>query len=259
MPADSSHTQRLPVLLYHRIDDEADKHWRRFCVAPGRFAEQMAWLAAQGYRTIDLHALLDYYEHGRPVPEKAMVITFDDGYYCNYSRAFPVMAKFNFTGTIFLAAHLMRTAEAAPPEGRHSFLSWPEIHEMQAHGWSFQSHGLAHVNLTTLAAAPLWHEVAHSRTLLAEKLGRPVDFFCYPFAGFNAQVMAAVAKAGYRGACGGPPFYAGGPASPFAIGRTEILWQDSFAQFRFKVQQGLGYYYFTRRQLGKIKRLLLQR
>jgi len=256
VPADHSHKQRLPVLLYHRIDGEADKNWRRFCVAPEHFAEQMAWLAGAGYHTIDLHALLDYYAQGRAVPDKALVITFDDGYFCNYSRAFPVMAKFNFTGTIFLAANLIRTAAAPPLESRHSFMSWQEIREMQAQGWSFQSHGLAHVNLTTLDAGQVWHEVSHSRALLADKLGRPVDFFCYPFAGFNPQVMAAVAAAGYRGACGGPPFYADGPVSPFAIGRTEILWQDSFMQFRFKMRQGLGYYYFTRRQLGKVKRLL---
>lgn len=258
MHNNNSHKRRIPVLLYHRIDSEADIAWRPFCVPPAKFAEQMRWLAAHGYRTIDLHALLNYYEHGAPVPENAFVITFDDGYLCNYSRAFPFMARHDFTGTIFLAGSLMRTEGTAMAESRQSFMSWHEVREMQAHGWSFQSHGLDHVKMTALNAVQLRQEIFDSRKMISGKLGRSVDFFCYPFAEFNPGIMALVQEAGYRGACGGPPFYNEGPSSPFAIGRTEILWSDSFEQFCFKIKHGLGYYYFARRQLGKVKRLLVK-
>lgn len=256
MPFNESRKQRIPVLLYHRIDSEADKAWQPFCVSPDNFARQMAWLAQEGYRTIDLHALLDYYERDEPVPEKALVITFDDGYYCNYSRAFPLMAKYDFTGTVFLAGNLMRADDAPPAESRQGFMSWNEIREMQKHGWSLQSHGLDHVKMTELSRERLHREIFESREVIAAKLGAAVDFFCYPFADFDARISDCVREAGYRGACGGPPFYEDGPGSPFAIGRTEILWNDSFAQFRFKIENGLGYYFFARRQMGKIKRAL---
>ncbi|MFQ5771086.1 MAG: hypothetical protein ACE5HX_11160, partial [bacterium] len=64
---------------------------------------------------------------------------------------------------------------------------------------------------------------------------------------------------GYVGACGGPPFWRGGPQSWFEIGRTEIVWSDSMVQFRFKVQYGLGYYYYVKRQLGKLKNKFSQK
>ncbi|RIK56816.1 hypothetical protein DCC62_30180 [candidate division KSB1 bacterium] len=243
MPFNESRKQRIPVLLYHRIDTEADKAWQPFCVSPDDFARQMAWLAQQGYRTIDLHALLNYYERDEPVPEKALVITFDDGYYCNYSRAFPLMAKYDFTGTVFLAGNLMRADDAPPAESRQGFMSWNEIRDM-------------HVKMTDLSRERLHREIFESREVIAAQLGAAVDFFCYPFAAFDSGISDCVQEAGYRGACGGPPFYEEGPASPFAIGRTEILWNDSFAQFRFKIENGLSYYFFARRQMGKVKRAL---
>ena len=126
---------------------------------------------------------------------------------------------------------------------------------MQDHGWSFQSHGLDHLIMTEIPPAQMRREIIESRRIIAEQLGQTVDFFCYPFAGFDESVEQAVRAAGYRGACGGPPFYENGPVSHYAIGRTEILEQDSFTQFRFKIRQGLGYYYFTLRQLGKVKRV----
>lgn len=258
MQKNETSKKRIPVLLYHRVDHEADKTWRPFCVSPQNFAEQMAWLASHHYRTIDLHTLLDYFEHGEPAPDNALVITFDDGYLCNYSRAFPLMAKYGFTGTIFLAGNLLRNEGPPAAESRQSFMSWEEAREMQTHGWSLQSHGLDHVKMTGLRPEQLRHEIFDSRNLISDKLGRRVDFFCYPFAEFNQEVMDCVRESGYRGACGGPPFYDNGPVSPLAIGRTEILWRDSFKQFCFKMRHGLGYYYFMLRQLGKAKRLLVR-
>ena len=248
---------RIPVLLYHRVDTEADRKWRPFCVAPENFAAQMRWLAEQGFAAISLGQLLDYYRRQLPAPAKPIVITFDDGYFCNYSRAFPVLQQHGFTATVFLLHNFVRQDPAAPREGRQSFLSWPEIFAMQEAGWEFHSHGLNHRRMTELSGDELASEIGQSRPLLAAKLGRPVEFFCYPFADFDRAVQEVVRASGYRGACGGPPFFEGGPQDDFAIGRTEILWGDSLQQFIFKIQHGLGYYYFTKRQFGKLKRQLL--
>jgi hypothetical protein len=92
---------------------------------------------------------------------------------------------------------------------------------------------------------------------LTARLGRPVDFFCYPFSKFDREIQDVVRSCGYRGACGGPPFDANGPVDDFAIGRTEILWSDSFRQFVFKIEHGLGYYFHAKKQLGRLKRRLL--
>ncbi len=248
---------RIPVLLYHRVDTEADRKWRRFCVAPENFAAQMRWLAEQRFTTIHLGQLLDYYRRHLPVPAKPIVITFDDGYFCNYSRAFPIMRQYGFVATVFLLYNFVRHDLAAPCEGRQSFMAWPEILAMQEAEWEFHSHGLSHRRMPEMSVDELASEIGQSKQLLAAKLGRPVEFFCYPFSKFNLAVRDVVRASGYLGACGGPPFFDGGPRDDFAIGRTEILWSDSLRQFIFKVQHGLGYYFYTKSQLGKLKHQLL--
>jgi len=256
LPSHDPVRQRIPVLLYHRIDTEAEAQWRPFCVAPQNFADQMRWLAHQGFTTIHLGQMLDYYRHGGPIPAKPVVITFDDGYFCNYSRAFPILQKYGFAATVFLACNLLRYEFDKPSASRQSFMSWPEILEMQRRGWEFHSHGLDHRPMTELTREELAAEIGVSRQRLTARLNRPVEFFCYPFAQFNADVQKTVRAFGYRGACGGPPFEATGPVDDYAIGRTEILWSDSFRQFVFKMENGLGYYYFAKKQIGNIKRRL---
>jgi peptidoglycan/xylan/chitin deacetylase (PgdA/CDA1 family) len=248
---------RIPVLLYHRVDTETDRRWRPFCVSPENFAAQMGWLAGQGFSAIHLGQLLDHYRHGLPVPPKPFVITFDDGYFCNYSQAFPILRQHGFVATVFLIHNFVRRDAATPREGRETFMSWPEILEMQEAGWQFHSHGLDHQPMTVLPPDELKREIGESKQLMAAKLGRPVEFFCYPWSKFNQSVQAVVRSFGYRGACGGPPFEAGGPMDDFAIGRTEILWGDSMRHFVFKIRRGLNYYYYARKKLGKLKRQLL--
>jgi peptidoglycan/xylan/chitin deacetylase (PgdA/CDA1 family) len=247
---------RIPVLLYHRIDVETDRRWRPFCVSPENFAAQMYWLAEQGYSAIHLGQLLDYYHQDLPTTPKPFVITFDDGYFCNYSQAFPTLRRHGFVATVFLLHNFVRCDAAAPREGRETFMAWPEILEMQDAGWEFHSHGLNHRPMTTLSHAELEEEIGQSKQYLSEQLRRPVEFFCYPWSKFNPAVQEVVRSCGYRGACGGPPFDANGPKDDFAIGRTEILWSDSLRQFIFKIRRGLGYYYYTKKQLGELKRQL---
>jgi peptidoglycan/xylan/chitin deacetylase (PgdA/CDA1 family) len=257
LPSLEESRRRIPVLLYHRVDTEAEATWRAFCVSPQNFSDQMRWLAHQGFTTIHLGQLLNYYRHGSAVPPNPIVITFDDGFFCNYSRAFPILRQHGFTATVFLACNLLRHNAAQPAAGRTSYMSWPEILEMQAAGWEFHSHGLDHRRMTDLTRDELVAEIGISRQRLTARLSRPVEFFCYPFGAFDADVQKIVRMYGYRGACGGPPFDANGPADDYAIGRTEIVWNDSFRQFMFKINHGLSYYFHARKQLGNLKRRLL--
>lgn len=242
-------------MLYHRVDREADPEFRPFCVDPDMFAQQMSWLKQEGYTTISLAQLQNHYLKKTNVPEHSIVITFDDGYYCNYTRAFPTMQAFGFAGTIFLATDLIR--EPIPvSESRGSFISWQEIAEMHEAGFSFQSHGCSHRALTQITLDEVAYEAKTSKAMIEKKLRSEVDYFCYPWSQYNENIKRIIRETGYIGACGGPPFWEDGPKNWFEIGRTEILWDDSMSQFRFKVKHGLGYYYFTKRQIGKIKKKL---
>lgn len=247
---------RVPVLLYHRIDIDDDPRRRPFCVHPEQFARQMHWLAEQGYRTIDLEQLKAYYTSDHPIPERAIVLTFDDGYYCNYSRAFPILNELGFTATIFVITDFVRKAQPTR-EGPASYLSWDEIRALREAGIKFGAHTCTHRPLTSLALDEAREEICRSREILASKLAEPIPYFCYPFGAYNDDIKRLVKECGFEGACGGGPFWDGGPKDWYSIGRTEIYFGDSLVSFKFKVKFGLGYYYFTKRQLGLIKRKLL--
>lgn len=247
---------RIPVLLYHRIDSESDPKLRRHCVAPEAFAQQLAWLAQEGYATISLSRLQRHYCHGEALPDRPIVITFDDGYCCNYTRAFPMLRAHGYAATIFLAVDLMRKNIPAT-ESREAFMSWEEIREMRRAGFSFQAHGCSHRPLDTISLGEVAQEARESKARIEKELKTEVKYFCYPFSRYNEQIKQVIKREGYAGACGGPPFWEGGPRDWYEIGRTEILWSDSMAQFRFKIKNGLGHYYFTKRQLGKIKKKFL--
>ncbi|MFQ6116481.1 MAG: polysaccharide deacetylase family protein [bacterium] len=247
---------RIPVLLYHRIDREKDPVHRSYCIDPDVFEKQMAWLKKEGYTTISLTDLQQYYQQGGSVPERSIVLTFDDGFYCNYTRAYPILQQQEFIATIFLTTDLIRNPVPVA-ESKDSFLSWDEIKEMYQAGFSFQSHGCSHRPLDTISLEEVSREAHESKASIEKALRTEVKYFCYPFSRFNEAIKRIIKREGYIGACGGPPFWQDGPRDWFEIGRTEILWSDSFAQFRFKVKRGLGYYYFTKRQLGKLKKKFL--
>jgi len=247
---------RIPILLYHRVDQEAVKKRRPFCVHPDDFKQQMEWLKQQGFQTISLNAFHRYYTQGEPVPAKPIIVTFDDGFYCNYSRVYPIMKELDYTATIFLATDLMRSEGEKGFEAYDGFMNWNEIRKMQCDGFSFEAHGCSHQALPTLSLEKAEHEIRESRKIIKKMLNTEVDFYCYPYGQANGEIHRIVEKCGYKGACG-PTFYGeDGPHNWYSIGRAEILWGDSLNTFKFKVEHGLSRYYYAKQQMGKVKRMV---
>ncbi len=97
---EDSYTKRLPVVLYHHIEEGADGS-NDMVVAPETFEEHIKALAENGYTAVTLKDVLAYIEEGRELPEKPVLITFDDGYMSNYNYAFPILQRYNMKGVIF--------------------------------------------------------------------------------------------------------------------------------------------------------------
>lgn len=89
----------LPVLLYHHFDETVAADT---VVSPQRFREQMTALKEAGYTTVTLGQVLDYVDHGAPLPEKAVLITMDDGYTSNLSVAAPILEELGMCATVFV-------------------------------------------------------------------------------------------------------------------------------------------------------------
>lgn len=89
----------LPVLMYHHIDQDVSSD---MTVSPARFEEQIAALTQDGWHSITIAQLIDFVDHGTPLPPKPVLITFDDGYASNLELAAPILERYGQHGIIFV-------------------------------------------------------------------------------------------------------------------------------------------------------------
>ena len=96
--SDENYTKKLPVLLYHHISEDVANE---DIVSPKKFEEHMRAISESGYTAVTIDDVTAYIEKGAELPEKAVLITLDDGYMSNYDYAYPILKKYGLKGTIF--------------------------------------------------------------------------------------------------------------------------------------------------------------
>jgi len=222
------------VLYYHRVEDEA----HRSCVRPAAFAEQMAHLRREGFALLSLRTVREHLDAHRPFPDRAVVVTFDDGFADNYHNAFPVLQKESIPMTLFLTAAFIGTGELPVIRDRSGVapLDWPQVNEMARHGIDLGAHTLTHPNLTTLDDEALWREIAESRDRIEQRTSTRVRSFCYPRGDFDARVKGVVREAGYELACTTMEGCVTPDTHPFSLRRTFIANDDTLRDFRRKLE-----------------------
>ena len=188
-------TLQLPILMYHYIRVPPDQYGDRIgwglSTSPEDFRKQMDYLAKNGYHPITLTDLRDYLKGSRPLPDRPVVLTFDDGYADLYTQAFPVLKHHHFKAVAYIVSGFVgRTGVNVTAD---------QVREMDAYGIEIGAHTVNHVDLTK-AGGTLAYEVGGSKAALEALLGHPVLDFCYPSGRFNAQVINAVQAAGYESA-----------------------------------------------------------
>ena len=218
----------LRILTYHRVTDAHPGD--RLCVPVRRFEEQMRRLRDWGYRTISVADAVRWISspagNGHADMDRAVVLTFDDGYEDNYAHAYPAMAHHGFSAAFFVPSAFI----AGGPHQFHAAdrpMSWKQLQELLRQGHEIGAHSVTHRRLAHISPADVPAEVEDCKRSLEQGLQQPVDYFCYPAGDYNAQVRAAVAAAGYRGACTVEPGANHPGADPFTLKRTEISACDS--------------------------------
>jgi len=189
----------VPVLGYHSIGDERRDGTLRWSVSPGDFDEQMALLKDRRCTSLTVSAYAATLRGTAPLPERPVVITFDDGFADLAGTALPVLRRHGLTATAYLI-----TAHIGVPPSRDTDLAlgWDEVAELRANGIEIGSHGHTHRALDCLRRADVRTEVAVSKLLLEQRLGEPVSSFAYPYGYSSAAARSEVRAAGYTCACG---------------------------------------------------------
>ena len=173
----------LRVLMYHKVNDLPNN---RMSMPVSHFDEQMDELGELGYTVVDLDAVLDHYVGRKPLPEGAVLITFDDGYRDNLENAAPVLKKYGYPAVQFVPIAYVGDSQPLPHEkylSAHGVFNptvdWDEIRELERHGVRIESHGISHRPLAELEIDEAAREIAISKLKLEERLGRRVRAFSY--------------------------------------------------------------------------------
>ena len=232
---------KVPILMYHMVCETNDPKEKRYCCHPKAFKRQMAHLKKGGYCIITLEQLVDSIINGNTLPQKSVVITFDDGFMDNYKTAFPVLRKNEFPATVFIVSRLLgQSNEWMQKEGypKRQLLGLDKLKEMTPLGISIGAHTATHPHLTELPPEVATREIENSKNELEQQLGLKVNFFAYPYGEFNNVVKTAVVRAGFKAACSAVSGFNGQNADPFALKRTAVHGTDHLWQFALKLYFG---------------------
>jgi peptidoglycan/xylan/chitin deacetylase (PgdA/CDA1 family) len=202
--ADGNGDRTLRVLMYHKVNDVPDNP---LSMPVSLFDEQMDLLRTLGYTVVDLQAVVDYYVQGTPLPRKAVLITFDDGYHDNLDNAARVLQKYGYAGVLFVPVGYLDDRQPLPHEERlasqgvmNPTLDWDELADVERRGIRIESHGISHRPLANLEVDEAAREITLSKLRLEERLGRPVRAFSYvkgSEADYRPVHLSLVRQAGY--------------------------------------------------------------
>ncbi len=224
--------QNVPILTYHKVDEEpaCSSCW----VSRRVFERQMAALRAYGYTAVSFRDMVRAKTGGGSLPERPVILTFDDGYECVYRVARPVLNAYGFRATVFLTAgHIGEdrrrdnswdAGERGCPAG---MMLWREAAAMQAEGHRLEAHSLSHPRLSALRPVRAWREMAGAKTAIERRLGAEATCFAFPFgAGAASPLLRLLAGlAGYRAAVS------------YKTGMADLAGSDLMALPRIKITE----------------------
>ena len=239
-----SDAKAIPILMYHSISDDPEKGispYYKIATSPKRFWEQMQWLSQHHYRVIGLQEVQDILKRKKTIYDKAVVITFDDGYLDVLTNAWPVLDHFGYTATVFLPTDFIGD-QSKSFKGR-ACLAWKDVRQLHSSGISFGSHTMTHPVLYRLNWTKIRNELCWSRFRIEEMLQEPIVAFGYPFAfpqedqRFTSRFKMELKHAGYR------------IAVTTIIGRVNTI-SDSLCMPRLPINNGDNIHFFKAKIQG---------
>lgn len=189
----------FPILMYHRIVADGPPALAQWRTSPEAFEAQLSWLWSNGWQGISLDRMAQAMFAGMPLPEKSVMLTFDDATRDFLDSALPLLHRYGFPATLFVPTG--KIGGAADWDGKYGepapILDLEEIVALQDHDVSVCSHGVRHLPLTALDTEALFHELIGSKVVLEHALEREVNAIAYPYGDFDWAVGDCAGEASY--------------------------------------------------------------
>lgn len=188
---------RVPILVYHYVEyvkDQGDTVRKSLNIIPPIFENQIKTLKEAGFTFLMAADLGLYLDGKKPLPQKPVVITFDDGYEDFYTDVFPILKKHNVVATAYIISGVL---------GNKNYMNQDQLKEVASSGLvEIGAHSVHHPNLKALPRQEAEREIFESKHILENKLGIKIVSFAYPYGGYNDESSYLVEKAGYTNAVG---------------------------------------------------------
>lgn len=185
----------LPIFTYHHVNTKVNSD---ITIKPSVFEAQLKLLSDLGYHTITARELVDYHQKGTPLPDKPVMITFDDGWRTQYSRAWPLLNKYGFKATFFINPQ---------PVGRgyKAYMNRDMVEELAKAGNDIESHTWKHTRLTRKrdqSAEEYQRETLSALTnandWIRHVVGQQPVAIAYPYGIYDLETVGFVSAAGYK-------------------------------------------------------------
>ena len=189
--------QALVILQYHHISNETPA---ATSTSPERFAAHLALIDEAGYRVLDLGTVIDLVRSGTPLPDKTVLITFDDSYASIYETAYPLLREKEWPFVVFANTESVDL-------GLRGFLSWNQLRMMAAGGAAIANHSVSHSHMVRRDLSEkdtAWRQRISAEILDAERrieaeIGHNYRVLAFPYGEFSAELETLLHSLGFLG------------------------------------------------------------
>ncbi len=189
--------KQVPVLCYHQIRDwtaKDSKSAKDYVIPVQTFKDQIKMLADSGYHSIQPDQLYNYLAYGDALPEKPVMITFDDTDYDQFEIGAKELKKYGYK-----AAYFIMTVSIGR-NGKYRYMSKEDIKQLSDEGNTIGSHTYDHQNVKKLKGEDWVKQIDKPTEKLEEITGRKIDHFAYPFGLWNKEAIPELKKRGFKDA-----------------------------------------------------------
>ncbi|WP_280871893.1 polysaccharide deacetylase family protein [Streptomyces sp. MJP52] len=216
--------------MYHAVTDAPAAATRALSVTPAAFAGQLAVIAAEGCTPVDTATLAAAWRRGGPLPERPVLITFDDGYEGVHRHALPELVRHGFPATVFVTTGWLR-GEHDVGGAPDTMLDWDQVRELAAHGVEIGGHSHTHPPLDRIGDEALARELGLCRAIVAGRLGSAPVSFAHPYGHSTRRVRRAVREAGFAQALAVGNGLARRAQGPYALRRVTVRRRTGAEEF----------------------------
>jgi peptidoglycan/xylan/chitin deacetylase (PgdA/CDA1 family) len=227
--------KEVVILAYHSVGQGEEFH----TVHLRDFAQQIEYLRER-YAIICLRDIAEYLHKKKKLPEKALALTFDDGFHDFYSKVYPYLKRYRLPATVFVATGYV--GKQWPFNTHHQkMLTWEEIVKMSEDDIEIGAHTVTHLNLEETYLEVAKEEILTSKRETEKHVKKEVKFFCYPFGRFSPSIVSIVKKVGFQAACGNIGTICQS-TDPFTMSRVQVDSSVSFPLFVARLTRAVDWF-----------------